>query len=131
VDAQRFAAMPLFSDLPEDELTAMAAVAEEIEMPEGGTLTAEGDFGHAVFVIESGSADVTCDGEMLCSLGAGDVVGEIAVLASGRRSATVVATSPMRLITMFKRDVWRLEREAPGAARRLRELLAQRTATSS
>jgi CRP-like cAMP-binding protein len=59
------------------------------------------------------------------------VFGEIAVLASGRRTATVVATSPMRLITLFKRDVWALEQAAPAAARRLRDLIAEREGASA
>ena len=42
------------------------------------------------------------------------------VLSSGRRTASVVATSPLVAIGLFKRDVWALDREAPGAADRLR-----------
>ena len=49
------------------------------------------------------------------------------MLIAGRRSASVVVTSPMRLITFFKRDVWALEVDAPEAARRLRELIGTRT----
>ena len=63
------------------------------------------------------------DGVAIATVGPGDVIGEIAVLASGRRTASVVATSPMQLITLFKRDVWALEQRAPDAARRLRELI--------
>ena len=61
----------------------------------------------------------------LRSLGPGDVFGEIAVMSSGRRTASVVATSDMRLIALFKRDVWELERSAPDAAERLRTLVAE------
>jgi hypothetical protein len=50
------------------------------------------------------------------------------VLKSGRRTATVVATSQMRLISVFKRDVWALERRSPEAAERLRGLVADRLA---
>jgi CRP-like cAMP-binding protein len=59
------------------------------------------------------------EGDFVADLGPGDVVGEVAVLASGRRTATVVATSPVRVIALFKRDVWRLEQEAPETAQRL------------
>ena len=62
------------------------------------------------------------------TLGPGDVFGEVAVLKSGRRTATVVATSPMTLIAIFKRDVWALEQRSPEAAERLRGLVADRLA---
>ena len=89
-------------------------------------MATEGDFGHALYAVESGTAEVTSDGKKLGTLGPGDVFGEIAVLASGRRTATVVATSPMRLIALFKPQVWALERKAPVAAERLRSLIAER-----
>jgi CRP/FNR family transcriptional regulator, cyclic AMP receptor protein len=59
-------------------------------------------------------------GDKVREVGPGDVIGEIAVLASGRRTASVVATSPVQVIALFKRDVWRLEDDAPEAAGRLR-----------
>jgi CRP-like cAMP-binding protein len=83
-----------------------------------------------MFVIESGTAEVSLGGVAVGSVGPGDVVGEVAVLASGRRTASVVATSPMRVLALFKRDVWALEREAPEAARRLREALEAHLSTA-
>ncbi|MGH3139060.1 MAG: hypothetical protein ACRDQE_04955 [Gaiellales bacterium] len=47
-------------------------------------------------------------------------------MASGHRTASVVATSPMRLIALFKRDVWALEQQSPQAAERLRTLALER-----
>jgi CRP-like cAMP-binding protein len=82
-------------------------------------------------VIESGTADVSVDGEVVRALGPGDVFGEVAVLASGRRTATVVATSPMKLIAIFKRDVWALEKRSPEAAERLRALVTERLAAQT
>jgi CRP-like cAMP-binding protein len=97
------------------------------EFATGEVVTAERDFGHSLFLVEAGSADVSINGSQVAVVGPGDVVGEIAVLASGRRTASVVATSPMRVIALFKRDVWALEREAPEAARRLRTAIGERT----
>jgi CRP/FNR family transcriptional regulator, cyclic AMP receptor protein len=125
MDAGRIAAIPLFSDLPEEDLARLAEVASELGLEDGDTLTTEGEFGHCLFAVETGTADVFADGRAIGAVGPGDVVGEIAVVASGRRTATIVATSPMQLITLFKRDVWELERSTPQVAERLRELLAR------
>jgi hypothetical protein len=46
-------------------------------------------------------------------------------MASGRRTASVVATSPMRLVAFFKRDVWALEQQRPEVAERLRTPAAE------
>jgi CRP-like cAMP-binding protein len=126
VDASRLAAIPLFADLGEDDLASISASAIEVEANEGETLATQGDLGHALFAIESGTVEVTADGKRLATLGPGDVFGEMAVVAAGIRMATVVATSPVRLIAMLKRDVWALEQRSPETAARLRELLVSR-----
>ena len=126
METARLAASPLFSGLEDEDLAAIASAASEVEAGEGESVATEGDFGHALYAVESGTAEVTSDGQKLGTLGPGDVFGEIAVLASGRRTATVVATSPMRLIALFKPEVWALERKAPVAAERLRSLIAER-----
>jgi CRP-like cAMP-binding protein len=131
VERERLAAIRLFADLSDGELDALVGVARELELEEGQTLAQEGDFGHCIFAIESRTALVRQGDETLGSVGPGDVIGEIAVLASGRRSASVVATSPMRVLSFFKRDVWALDEQAPEASRRLRELIATREAAGS
>jgi hypothetical protein len=50
------------------------------------------------------------------------------VAEGGLRTASVVATSPMRLIGLFKRDVWTLDRRAPVATRRLQAMLEEHRA---
>lgn len=124
MEPARIRAIPLFADLPSDDVDRLAAVAAALELETGTTLTQEGEFGHAMFAIEEGAADVIADGRLVRTVGPGDVVGEIAVLASGRRTATIVTTSPTRLIALFKRDVWAFERTSPETAERLRGLLA-------
>ena len=129
METARLAAIPLFGGLEGTDLEAVAAAASEVEAAEGQSLVSEGDFGHALYAIESGTAEVSANGATVRSLGPGDVFGEIAVLASGRRTASVVATSPMRLIALFKPAVWALEQKAPDAAARLRALIAARRAS--
>ena len=130
MDETRLAAIPFFAALEHGVRAAVAADAFEVEAAGGDELATEGDFGYALYAIESGTARVTADGKELTLLGPGDIFGEIAVIASGRRTATVVATSPMRLIALFKRDVWALERRDPAAAASLRALIEQRSAAT-
>ena len=120
MDRDRIAASAFLAGVPEDELGAVAAVASELEFAAGETVMAEGDFGHSVLLIEDGTAAVSVDGTRVREMGPGEMLGEVAVLASGRRTASVVALTPLRVISLFKRDVWALERTAPEAARRLR-----------
>jgi CRP-like cAMP-binding protein len=120
IDEARIAAIPLFAGLPPADRAAVAEVAGPYEVDAGIALTSEGDFGHGFFAIEEGTAEVLQNGTRIATLGPGDVFGEIALVASGRRTASVVATSPMRLITIFKRDLWRLEEQCPELADALR-----------
>jgi CRP/FNR family cyclic AMP-dependent transcriptional regulator len=126
VDPARVAAIPLFARLAANEIAIVAETAGEIELETGATLTGEGDFGHALFAVEEGTADVIRGGEKIGSVGPGDVIGEIATLHSGRRTASVVATSPMRLVTFLARDVWRIENELPEVGAALRTSIAGR-----
>ena len=126
VATNRLSGIPLFDGLPGETLEAVATAATEVDASEGDFVAREGDFGHAMYVIEQGTADIRHNGNTVQSLGPGDVFGEIAVIASGRRTADVVATSDMKLIALFKRDVWALESNNPDAAARLRELVEAR-----
>jgi CRP-like cAMP-binding protein len=127
VDRARIAQHAFLAGLPDEELDAVAAAASEREFAAGQAVMAEGDFGHCLFLIEDGSAEISVDGASVAQVGPGDVIGEVAVLASGRRTASVVATSPMRAISLFKRDIWALERTSPEAARRFRAATEEHT----
>ena len=130
MDRSRIAPISALSGCPDEELDAVARVASEREFAVGETLMSEGDFGHSLFLVESGSADVLVEGEKVGKVGPGEVLGEVAVLASGRRTASVVATSSVQVIAFFKPDVWRLERNAPEAARRLRSAMEEHVGSS-
>ena len=131
VDRARLEVMTFFAGLPAAELDAIVDVATEREFAAGESLTSEGDFGHCLFVIESGSAEVSTGGAETRAIGPGAVVGEIAVLASGRRTASVVAVTPVHAVAFFKRDVWNLEQAAPELEGRLREALVEHVGSTS
>jgi CRP-like cAMP-binding protein len=112
---------PLFAALGEEERELVAAAAEEVEMPVGEHLTREGDFGYQFFAIVEGPAEVRRDGQLVGELGPGDVFGEVALLITGRRVASVTALTPMRLVVLFQHEFHRLERRVPALGKLLRE----------
>ena len=126
MDAERLKTTALFSKLERNELARVARSMDEIEVPEGKELTREGDIGHEFFVIDDGSASVRQQGEEVSVMGPGDFFGEIALLESPRRTATVVATSPMRLFVMHARDFKAIEHDMPAVADRVRSAIYAR-----
>lgn len=111
MDPENLKAVPVFSELTDEELRRIATFANEDSVSAGATLIREGDYSNEMIAIESGTADVKRDGETIASVGPGDVVGELGVLEKGMRNASVVATSAMRLIRMTNWDVGRLPKE--------------------
>ena len=111
MDPENLKAVPVFSELTDEELRRIATFANEDSVSTGATLIREGDYSNEMIAIESGTADIKRDGETVASVGPGDVVGELGVLEKGMRNATVVATSAMRLIRLTNWDVKRLPKE--------------------
>jgi len=111
MDPDHLKAVPLFAEMSEADRRRIATFATEDSAQMGTTLIREGDFSNDMIAIESGTADVLRDGKLIRSLGPGDVVGEIGVLERELRTATVVASSPVRLIRLTNWDVKRLPRE--------------------
>lgn len=126
MDAARLKNISVFADLSEDALQSIAALAAEVSVPEGKELVREGDYSYDVLAIEEGTARVERGGETVAELGSGDVIGEMGVLERSQRSATVIATSPMRLVTLTSWDVRRLRKTAPDAVEHLRTLVERR-----
>jgi CRP/FNR family transcriptional regulator, cyclic AMP receptor protein len=127
VDPARLKKIPVFANLSDDELGHIAALAAEVSVPEGKELVREGDYSYDVLAIEEGTARVDRHGEHIADLGPGDVFGEMGVLKREQRNATVVATSPMLLVTLTSWDIRRLRKTAPNAVDHLREVVAQRS----
>jgi CRP-like cAMP-binding protein len=87
--------VPLFSGLDRRELAQIADTMRERRFPAGSTVVQEGASGAGFFIVESGEAEVTIQGERRGSVGPGDYFGEIALLTGSERTATLTATSDM------------------------------------
>jgi CRP/FNR family transcriptional regulator, cyclic AMP receptor protein len=121
--------LPLFSDCSRAELKSLARRTADINAEPGQVLIREGQGAYDFFVIVSGEADVSRDGEVVARLGRGDYFGELGVLDPGRRDATVTARTPMELIVLAQWDFEQALEEAPGMTRRLLAGMAHRLRT--
>ena len=123
--------VPLFEALPKAHLARVAALAEENEYNPGRVIVQRDDPGRAFYVIVEGSAKVvkgkivSAKGE--ATLGPGDFFGELSLLDGEARSATVVATTSLRVIRIERTGLRRLIREEPDLAIKLLEGMARRT----
>jgi cAMP-dependent protein kinase regulator len=126
MDKARLKAIPLFANLDDHDLQVIATFANETSVSEGDVLVREGDFSYELMAIEEGQAEVRRGGETVATLGSGDFFGEIGVLKNELRTATVVAATPMRLITLTTWELKRM-RNMPGVMDKINEVIAARS----
>jgi CRP-like cAMP-binding protein len=126
VDAAALKNLPLFSSLSERDLRELARFTDEVDVEAGRQLIDQGRFAYEFFVIEEGTAEVTRDGEHVADLGPGDFFGELALLATDRRTATVTAKTDMRLIVMHRQAFLQVEQSLPSVAAQLRDAVSAR-----
>ena len=131
METERLKSIKLFEPIPDDELAAIAPFAEEREVEAGTTLVKEGQFSYEFMAIEEGTAEVTRGGEHVADLGPGNFFGEIGLLERALRTATVTATSHMRLITLTGWDMKRMEKAIPDAVEEIRRVLEERRPAAS
>ncbi|MBA2505186.1 MAG: cyclic nucleotide-binding domain-containing protein [Thermoleophilaceae bacterium] len=127
MDTNRLKNVPLFADIPAEQLEAIAPFATILEVSPGKNLVDEGDYSYEFMAIEDGTAEVTRDGETLAELGPGDFFGEMGLLSKDRRNATVTAKTPMRLVTLSSWDLKRLQKNAPQAAQAISDAAKARS----
>ena len=122
--------VPLFSELDPEDLQRIALSAEERLYPAGAALVREGDFGDELIVIVEGAVRVTkVDGEaerFVRNYGAGDHIGELAVLRDRPRAATVVAEDDVRGLCIGGEALRAILQERPEAAMAMLATLAER-----
>lgn len=127
-DPDRLVDVPLFAGLSRDELERVAAWLDARHANAGERIFGEGSPGYALYVIENGTATVSRGGEATATLGPGDFFGEIAIVETGRRTATVTASSSLDYYAMWGGDFRMLEREQPRVADSVRRAVTRRLA---
>lgn len=126
MDAQELGQIPLFSDLTQDDLAALATYADEVTVSEGKHLVDEGGYAYDLFAIVEGQAQVIVGGDVVAELGPGDFFGEAGVLEKQQRNATVIAATRMRLVTLTGWDLRRMRRQLAPVMAKLEQAIEQR-----
>ena len=118
--------VPLFQGVKPKELKKLADRMQERTFGEGDAITTEGKTGIGFFVIEDGNATVSIDGKIIRTLGPGEYFGDIALIDSGPRSATIVATTDLRCQGLTAWEFRPFIEEHPEVAWPMLETLASR-----
>jgi CRP/FNR family transcriptional regulator, cyclic AMP receptor protein len=121
--------VPLFSGLGERELERISTLADVVDLPADRILTTQGRLGWEMFILVSGRAGVERDGQRINEVGPGEVIGEIALLDGGPRTATVTLSEPSRLLVLARREFQALMDEFPDIRLQVLEAVARRLRT--
>jgi CRP/FNR family transcriptional regulator, cyclic AMP receptor protein len=120
--------VPLFSKLSKKGLEEVAHLADELDLPTGKVMALEGDRGREFFVLLEGEADVTKGEKSINTMRAGDFFGEIALVTKMPRTASVTATTDVRVLVITERDFGALLKHSDEVGRGVAEALAERIA---
>jgi len=116
----------LFRGLPGEELATIAEIAEEQPFAAGDPVFAEGEPGDALYLLVEGAVKVHRGGEQLAQLGAREVFGEMAVLDSQPRSASVTVLEDAVLLKIGRDDFRDILQERPEIGMGIIQVLSRR-----
>ncbi|MCP4435690.1 MAG: cyclic nucleotide-binding domain-containing protein [Actinomycetia bacterium] len=123
-----FRNLPIFAGCDEQQLSEIDRVADEVHVEAGRTVLRQGDLGQEFALIVSGEADIVKDDEVVARLGPGAYFGEVALLDSITRTASVVAATDMVLEVIDRRGFNTLLDDLPTLSRAMLKGMAQRMA---
>ena len=126
MDVSLLKSIPLFAEVPDEKLRKIAPFATTEEYAEGQVVVREGGYSNHFYAIEEGSVKVERDGQVLAELGEGDIFGEQGLLEKQERSATVTATSRLRVIKIEHWELSRMRKTMPEVVEDLRRKVEER-----
>jgi CRP-like cAMP-binding protein len=118
--------IPLFADVPDEDLRLIATFAESKEVGPDSVIMKEGGFSNEFMAIESGKVEIQRDGQAVAELGPGEIFGEAGLLEKSRRNASVVAKEPTRLIIIKQWEMARMKKKLPHVVEEIKRLLEER-----
>ncbi len=123
-----FRALPIFAGCTEDQLGEIDRLADEVHVEAGRTVLRQGDLGQEFALIVSGEADIVKDGAVVARIGPGAYFGEVALLDSITRTASVVAATDLTLEVIDRRGFNTLLDDLPSLSRSMLKGMASRMA---
>jgi CRP/FNR family transcriptional regulator, cyclic AMP receptor protein len=127
LDVSQLKRVRLFADVPDESLAKIAPFTNIDEYAEGKVVIAEGGYANDFYVIDEGTAKVERAGEQIAELGPGDVFGEQGLLEKEMRSASVTATSLLRVIKIEHWELSRMRKAMPEVVEQLQRTVEERT----
>ena len=128
---EALAQAPIFEGLSKKELAQVARLTDDVEVAADTVLCRQGQTGSEFFVIMDGQVEVTRNGRRVETGGAGDFYGEIALIADVPRTATVAASTPVRLFVLTAPAFWGMLEDYPTIERKVLRTLAKRLVVMS
>ena len=125
---ERLAEVPLFKGLSKRQLRRISSLMTRIDRPAGQVLTREGEQGSEFFIVLEGEVEVRQGERVIATRRPGDYVGEIALLDKRPRTASVVATTPVSVEVLSRREFVSLLAEAPELSEQIMATMARRLA---
>jgi CRP/FNR family cyclic AMP-dependent transcriptional regulator len=122
----RLKEVPLFSTLSKKDVARIATAADEVDFPAGHVLITEGQQGSEAYVLLSGTASISRQGTTIAALGAGEIIGELALLEDAGRAASVTCETDCSMLVLDRRHFIPLLEETPALAIKFLEELARR-----
>jgi CRP/FNR family transcriptional regulator, cyclic AMP receptor protein len=124
--AELLGQVALFSACNKKELLRIAALADQTTFEKGSTMMKEGEPGNEAFVIARGNADASIRGKKVATIGPGAIVGELALLDHGPRTATVVAKDDVEALVLDPQSFRTLLHDVPTVAVKVATAIAAR-----
>jgi CRP/FNR family cyclic AMP-dependent transcriptional regulator len=126
MDTGDLTTVAVFADLSDEDLDWISQRAHSVEVPIGTHLVSMGDVAYKFFGIVDGYASVSVDGVPVASLGPGECFGEMAVLEAERRTADVVSTTQMKLVTLLAWDLREMAEKLPALSDSIEKVMKAR-----
>ena len=127
--------VPYFAEIEPAKLKLLAFMSERVAFDPGKRLFRQGDPGDAAYLIIAGEAEVSAETPtgplVLATLGANEIVGEMAILGNVPRAATVSAKGRLITLRISKEPFMRMVREFPSMAVAMMQELAARLAATN